>query len=364
MPEPKSVTMTRAEFARLLAAAILSSLTGTAPARAAAQGAGQGVAAFYRGRTITLIVPTTPGGINDLSGRLVARHLGRFIPGNPAIAAENREEGGGLRLANRFANAPANERDGATIAIIQRGIPQLAIQGDRFAKFDPLALNWLGSLSSFSTDAYILVVASRHPAKTVADLALPAVPALIGGDTPGSTNLTFALVARDALKLNIDVKDGFKGAAGMFFAMGQGDLDGQVVGLNSIRANQTALWNAGEFRALLQFGRSGRHPLLPDVPLASELTRDKAALDIIAFTEAPLYMALPFLAPSGIPEVRLAALRTAFMAMVKDKDFLADAEKSKLDITPIDAGAVRAIIAKMAATPEDVIERYNRIVNI
>jgi tripartite-type tricarboxylate transporter receptor subunit TctC len=350
-----SVTLTRRQFARGLGAAILCCVAGGS--RAAESAAG-----FYRGRTVTIIVPATPGGINDLSARLVARHLGRFVPGAPNIVTENREEGGGLALANRFANAPAAERDGATIAILQRGIPQLAIQGDRAAKFDPLKLNWLGSLSSFSTDAYILIVNERHPARTVAQLAKPAPPALIGGDTPGSTNLTFALVARDALGLNIEVKDGFKGAAGMFFAMVQGDLDGQVVGLNSVRANQTALWQAGEYRPLVQFGRRMRHPDLLGVPLASELTNDKTALDIIAFTEAPLYMALPFLAPSGIPADRLAVLQSAFMAMVKDKDFLADAAKVKLDITPIDGLAVRAIIQKMAATPKDTVERYNRIV--
>jgi tripartite-type tricarboxylate transporter receptor subunit TctC len=347
--------MTRASFTRGAIAAILCSVAGTPPSHAA-----ESAAEFYRGRTVTLVIPTTPGGINDLSGRLVARHLGRFIPGNPRIAAENRDEGGGLALANRFANAP--ERGGLTMAIIQRGIPQLAIQGDARAKFDPLKLTWLGSLSSFSTDAYILVVNARHPAKTVADLAPPGPPALIGGDTPGSTNLTFALVARDALKLNIEVKDGFAGAAGLFLAMRQGDLDGQVVGFNSITANQAALWNAGEFRPLVQFGRRYRHPLLKDVPLASELTRDKAALDIIAFTEAPLTMALPFLAPAGIPAERAAALSTAFMAMVKDRDFLIDAAKAKLDITPIAGDAVRTVIAKMAATPKDVIARYNRIV--
>jgi tripartite-type tricarboxylate transporter receptor subunit TctC len=104
--------------------------------------------------------------------------------------------------------------------------------------------------------------------------------------------------------------------------------------------------------------------MLADVPLASELTHDKAALDIIAFTEAPLYMALPFLAPSGIPADRAAALRAAFMAMVMDRDFLADAEKAKLDITPIDGEGVRAVISKMAQTPKDTVERYSRIVNI
>lgn len=322
----------------------------------------QSVEQFYRGKTMTLVIPTAPGGINNLSGRLVARHLHRFIAGNPTIIAENREAGGGLGLANNFANGAP--KDGTMIAVIQRGIAQLAIQGDKTAKFDPLALNWLGSLSSFATDAYVLIVNARHPAKTVYELKKPAVPALIGGDDPGSTNLTFALVARDVLKLNIEVKDGFAGAPGMFFAMMQGDLDGQVIGLNSVMANQAALWNAKEVRPLLQFGRKTRHPMLREVPLASELTKDQAALAVIAFTEAPLYMALPFLAPAGIPADRAAALRRAFTEMVKDPEFLADAMRSKLDITPIDGEAVREIIRRMAATPKNVIARYNKITGV
>lgn len=347
--------MTRGEFLRVSAGAMAAAAM---PRAAVAQTVEQ----FYRGRTITLIIPTAPGGINNLAGRLVARHLGRFIPGNPAIVAENREQAGGLGLANSFAQGAP--KDGTVIANVQRAVPQLAIQGERAAQFDPQALTWLGSLSSFSTDAYILIVNSHHPAHNLRELAAPAVPALIGGDDIGSTNLTFALVARDVLKLNIEVKDGFSGAPGMFLAMANGDLDGQVIGLNSIMANQSALWNAKDVRVLLQFGRTARHPLLPDVPLATELTRDKDALDIIAFTEAPLHMALPFLAPAGIPADRAAALKSAFMAMVKDREFLADAERSKLDITPIDGEAVRAIIAKMAATPRTVIERYNRITGV
>jgi tripartite-type tricarboxylate transporter receptor subunit TctC len=350
--------MNRAEFLRRAGAGVLCALSGTLASLVWAQT----VEPFYRGRTVTLIVPTAPGGINDLSARLVARHLGRFIPGNPTIIAENREAGGGLALANSFANGAP--KDGTTIAILQRGIAQLAIQSEKSATFDPLALTWLGSLSSFATDAYILVVSARHPAKTVSGLARPAPTALIGGDDPGSTNLTFALVARDALGLNIEVKDGYAGAPGLFFAMMQGDLDGQVIGLNSIMANQAALWNAKDVRVLLQFGRKTRHPLLPDVPLASELTRDPAALSVIAFTEAPLAMALPFLAPAGIPADRAAALRSGFMAMVRDRDFLADAEKSKLDITPIDGNAVRDVIVKMAATPKDVVARYNKITSL
>src|SRR5258705_1570552 len=235
--------MTGREFLRRLGGFLMcGGFAGAASSRVSAQPAEP----FYKGPTVTLIIATDPGGINDLSGRLVAKHLGHFIPGNPIIVAVNRAEGGGLALANRFADT--KENDGSVIAIIQRGIAQLAIQGDRSAHFDPLKLTWLGSLSSFATDAYILVVNARHPAKSVKDLAPPAPPALIGGDGPGSTNLTFALVARDALKLNIDVKDGFSRAAGMFFAMKDGDLDRQAIALNSIMANQRALWDAKDVR--------------------------------------------------------------------------------------------------------------------
>ena len=172
------------------------------------------------------------------------------------------------------------------------------------------------------------------------------------------------MLFRSALKLNIEVKDGFSGAAGMFFAMGQGDLDGQVIGLNSIMANQKDIWETKDVRVLLQFGRATRHPLLRDVPLATELTRDPAVREILAFAEAPLHMALPFLAPEGIPTGRAAALRVAFMAMTKDAAFLADAKKAQLDITPITGAAVRDVLAKMAATPKDVIARYNKITGI
>ena len=307
-----------------------------------------------------LIIPAAKGGINDLAGRLTAKHLGRFLPGTPALQAVN-DENGGVAVANRFAKESSSIQE---IAILQRGIAQLAIQGDASAKFDPLTLNWLGSLSSFANHAYVLIVNARHPAKTVWDLAPPAPPALIGGDAPGSSNLTFALIAKHALKLNIDIKDGFSGAAGMFFAMDDGDLDGQVIGLNSLMANQGALWRNRDVRVLLQFGRRTRHPQLPEVPLASEYTQDRDALSLVAFAEAPLGMALPFVAPAALPRDRVIELQRAFVAMTRDRGFLADAARAKLDITPVDADGVRRVIAAMQATPKELIARYDAITMI
>lgn len=341
---------------RRTVAALLAGL-GFAPSRALAQAGGT----IAGPRRITLIVPTAPGGINDLAGRLVARHIGRFLPGAPAVLVEHQPAGGGLALANRFAGTGA-ARDGSVIAILQRGIAQLAIQGAPGARFDPLKLVWLGSLSDFSTDAYMLVVNAAHPAKTAADLKRAGVSAKLGADAPGSGNMTFALLAKQLLGLNLDIRHGYKGAASMFEAMRKGEIDGQVISLNSIAAAQPELWRSKAVRPLIQFGRATRHPKLTAIPTARELIKDAKALEVMEFAEMPLVMALPFVAPAGIAPERAAELQSAFMAMVRDRAFLEDARKEALDITPVNGAMVRQLVAKMAATPPDIVARYNKIV--
>ena len=319
----------------------------------------QSVEQFYRNKTITLTVPTSPGGINDISGRLVSRHLGLFIPGKPNIVVQNVPGGGGLVAANKLFNT--TERDGSVISIIQRGTMQLAVQGDSNVKFDPVKFTWLGSLSDYSTDRYLVVINSNHPAKTPEDLRKPGVRLRLGGDQPGSTNLTFAMVAKLVLDLNIDIVRGYPGAAPMFIAMQSGELDGQVIGYNSVRAGQPHLWNEKLVRPLIQFGRDTRLEALADVSTGQELVSDPDKKSLVRFAELPFRAALPFLAPPGLPEDRAKALKTAFVEMVKDKAFLADAEKVNLEISAIDGDAVRDVIAQMQATPKAVIDRYNEI---
>jgi tripartite-type tricarboxylate transporter receptor subunit TctC len=320
---------------------------------------GQSVEQFYRGRTVTLVVGTSPGGINDISSRLVARHLGRFIPGNPNIIVQNVPGGGGLVTANRIFNA--SERDGSVITKLERAVPQLAIQGNRNANFDPMKFTWLGSLSSYANDAYLLLVNAGHAAHSVADLRRPGVLVTVGADSAASSNLIFGLIARQVLGLNVNVVRGYTGAAPMFLAMQSGELDGQMIGLSSIRTGQRDLWNRGAFRPLLQFGRSARLAELPDIPTGRELTTDPESLAMIEFAELPFFMALPFAAPPGLPSDRAAALRAAFMAMCGDRVFAEEAAKLGLDLSPIDGAEVGKLIARSAATPKPVIERYNAL---
>jgi tripartite-type tricarboxylate transporter receptor subunit TctC len=329
-------------------------------ALSAQPGAAQTVEQFYKGRTITLYVASAPGGINDLTARLIARHMPDFLPGKPTIVVQNLTGASGLALANRlYVNA---EKDGSVIGILERGTPQLAVQGDPNVRFDPVKLTWLGSVSSYANDAYLLQVNSSFPAKTVADLRKPGAAARLGTTGAGATNLIFSIISKEVLGLNVQVVRGYPGVAAVFLAQQRAEVDGQINGLSAIKIGQLALWQAGAFRPLVAFSRTTRLPELPDVPTARELTKDPKALALIAFAEAPFFIALPIAAPPDVPPDRARALGTAFMDMNKDPAFVAEAQKLGLDVSPIDGNAVIEVIRQMAATPKDVIGEFNEIV--
>ncbi len=326
---------------------------------AARDAAAQSVEQFYRGRTITMLVGVAPGGINDISARLVARHLGRFIAGNPSLVVQNNPGAGGLVTANRlYVNA---EKDGSVLAKLERAVPQLAIQGHPNAQFDPMQLTWLGSLSSYADDAYLMLVNADHRARSVADLKTPGITVTLGADHVASSNLIFATIAKEVLGLNVNIVRGYTGAAPMFLAMQRGELDGQMVGLSSVRVGQRDLWNKKAFRPLMAFGRTTRHPDFPDLPIGRELAADPSALALIDFAELPFFMALPFAGPPGIPAERAHALQAGFMAMCRDPAFVEEAGKLGMSMSAIDGKAILELLARTAATPKDVIARYNAI---
>ena len=269
---------------------------------------------------------------------------------------QNNPGAGGLVTANRlYVNA---EKDGTVLAKLERAVPQLAIQGNPNAQFDPMKLTWLGSLSSYADDAYLMLVNANHPAKTVADLKRPGVSVALGADHVASSNLIFSTIAKELLGLNVNIVRGYTGAAPLFLAMQRGELDGQMVGLSSVRTGQRDLWNRKVFRPLLAFGRTTRHAEFPDMPIGRELTGDPGALSLIDFAELPFFMALPFAGPPDLPPDRAQALQTAFMAMCRDVGFVEEAEKLGIDMSPIDAAAILKLLARTAATPKDVIARY------
>lgn len=315
---------------------------------------------FYAGKTIAVIVPFSAGGYYDSGGRLLARHMGQYIPGKPNMVVQNQPSGGGIGLANRFA---AGENDGTLLGTLQRGLPQLALTGDPNVRFDPLKLTWIGSLSAYATDSYILAINASHSVRKIEELRGPSAPLLrIGSNRSGSTNLTIALVVQHALGLKHEIVRGYPGAADINLAQQRSEVDGQYADVSFFQTNMRDIWEKGGLRPLVQTGRRTRLPELPDVPMARELTDSAEMKALLEFAEMPFEMALPVAAPAVIPKDRAAALKKAFDAMATDQAFLAEAKKMNFVVDPISGDEVLAIIQRAARTPKPMIDLYKKLI--
>jgi tripartite-type tricarboxylate transporter receptor subunit TctC len=341
---------------RRAAAALIAAVALVAPVRA------DDVGDFYKGRTINLIVGYGPSGGYDLFARMMARHLGRHIPGSPTIVVQNMPGAGSLRAANYlYAVAP---RDGATIGLFARDMPLLAILGvNRAVAFDPRKFTWLGSASDFTRDAYLLMVRSDAPAQSVEAARRPGTPPLaLGGTALGAAGSDVPIVLRDTLGINVRVVEGYPDSGAIFLAVDRGELDGRTVDLSSMRSLKPDWLGAGgSMHALVQFARATRHPDFPDVPTARELARNDKARMLIEFSELSYRISRPFAAPPGVPPARANALQEAFLAVQHDPSYQAEAARLRLDVTPIGSGDVLDTIDRIAAAPSDVRDDLRRL---
>ena len=317
---------------------------------------------FYAGKTVTILVGSSPGGYDDSGARIVARYLGKFVPGNPTIVVQNQPGGGGLALANRMANGM--EREGLTLVAMNRALPQLALLEDPNVNFDPLKLTWLGSLTSYRDDGYMLIVNKAHKARTFADLLAQEPPVQLGGTAAGATNIVFGLMARDMLKARVGLVRGFPGVSEVWLAMERGELDGQVVDLSAVLVGRADAWRAGAFRPLVVFGRKERMREAPDAPTARELVKDPNDLALLDFAEMPFFMAFPFAAPPGVPADRAEVLSKSFMAMATNEEFRAEILKAGILTSPIDGEAIRSLIAEAAKAPREVKQRFAKVLGM
>ncbi len=315
---------------------------------------------FYRGKTVTMIVPVAPGGDYDLTARLLGKHLTKQLPGSPSLVVQNMPGAGGIASMNYLYNSAP--KDGSVIGVMQRGMPQLAHIGTSGIQFDATKFTWLGTTSSYATDAFPLFIMADRPIQSWQDLRKTDKKVLIGAVGSGSTNLNFPLIARDVLKLNIEIVRGYSGASSVYLAMQNHEVDGQAAGYASIKASQRALFEQKRFRFLIQFGRKTRLPELADVPTGEELASSEADRSLIAFAEAPFFMAMPFVAPPLLSPERAATLREAFTRTVNDPEFMAEAKKINLDLSPLGDKDVLKSVQALAKTPPEVVDRFKSIV--
>lgn len=324
-------------------AALLVAGLAVQPARAA------GVEDFYKGKTVSLIIGYSVGGGYDAYGRLLARHLGKHIPGNPSVLPQNMTGAGSLKSANYlYSVAP---KDGSVIGTFSRsqGIAPLLDK----AEFDSTRFTWLGSV----TDEVSLCL-TRHdaPVKTFNELLV--TPATFGGEGAGSDPNIFALLYRNVFGAKLKIVTGYPGTNEIQLATERGEVDG-LCGLSwSTLKGRYPHWlkDGKKANILIQAGIK-KQPELPDVPSATDLAKQPDQMQVLKLILIGQAMARPFAAPPGIPADRKAALITAFDRTTKDPDFLAEAQRLNFDVNPVAADKLDALLAEAYATPKDVIAK-------
>lgn len=320
------------------------------------------VADFYRGKQVTLVVGYGTGGGYDIYARLLARYLSRHIPGSPNVIVQNMPGAGSLRAANYlYANAL---KDGTQIGTFARDMPLLGILGQNpNVKFDARGYTWLGSSSSYGNDAYLLWVRKDSGFETIDDVRRPGGKKLIvGGTGEGATGNDVSLLLKDVLGLNLQLVTGYPDSAGLFLAIDRKELDGRFVGLSAVSSSKPDwLKDNSNMRVLMQFARQTRHPNYSYAPTARELASNDRARALIEIAEMPYLLSRPFVAPPGVPAERAKALEAAFLAANDDRDYLAEAKRLQLDVSPIDGAAVLAILDRIAQAPQEVLDEMRQV---
>jgi tripartite-type tricarboxylate transporter receptor subunit TctC len=319
------------------------------------------ISKFYRDNAINLVVGSGPGGSHDIYARLLARHLGKFIPGNPRITVQNMPGAGSLRAANYLYNfAP---RDGTTIGMFSRNMPLIGFLGGTNVAFDPRKFTWLGSPASFHNDANILLVRKDAPVKSIEEARRQDFPPLVlGGSADGGIGNDVPIILHDTIGLHVKQVVGYPDSPAIFVAIERGEVHGRTVDLSTVKSVKPEwLKPDSSFRVLVQFARATRHPEFPDVPTARELAKNEAARALIELAELPYSISRPIAAPPGLPVERAKALARAFLAVARDPQYLEDAAGLRLDVSPIDGDEVLRAIEAIASAPPDFLEYARKL---
>lgn len=337
---------------RLCAAFVLAVALLAGPAQA------DEVADFYKGKRVTLLVSYGPGGGYDVYARTLARHISRHIPGNPSIVVQNMPGAGSLRGTNYLYNVAP--KDGTVFGTFARNMAMLGlVKTGQNIQFDPRKFTWLGSSSSLQNDAYVLIVRRDAKVKTVEEARRPGgAPIILGSTAEGASSDAMAVLLREWLGFNVKVIPGYTDSGVLYLAIERGEVDGRTSGLSSVRSNKPDWLKPNGFgRVMVVFGRGTRFPEFPDAPTARELAKNTADRNLIEILEMPYALSRPYAAPPDVPADRARALQQAFMATHKDPAYLADAAKVGIEISPISAEQIRALIEQIAKTPADQIKR-------
>src|SRR5262245_4307195 len=323
---------------RFVVAALLLALGAATPATA------DPVADFFRGKTINLLIGYTSGGGYDLNARVLAKHMGRHIPGNPSIVPQNMPGAGSLRAANfLYTVAP---KDGTSFGMIGRGMAMEPLIGASQVQYDSRRFTWLGSVSD-----QVSLCATWHSSRIKTWNDMLATPFTVAGEGSGSDPDMFTTMIRNLFGVKVRLVSGYPGGPEMNLAMERGEVDGRCGwSWSSIKITRPD-WVAEKKISLPLQMALQKAKDLPDVPLIIDAARDERERQILKLVLARQQMGWPFLAPPGLPAERAHALRRAFDETMQDAEYLAEAKQRTLDVNPMTGAEIDKLIGELYQTP-------------
>jgi tripartite-type tricarboxylate transporter receptor subunit TctC len=314
-----------------------------------AQSTAQTPEQFYKGKSIDLEVGYPTGGSNDAYARLLATHIGKHIPGAPAVVPRNMPGAGSFLAVNRVANTLP--RDGTVIGL---GAPTLALDeklGSQGVRFKTADLSWLGRVDSLIN---IVMMWKTSPVKTIADAQR--IESTLSGTGAGSTVSIYPTVLNNVIGTRFKLVMGYRGSNEAMLAMERGEVEGHSTAWSAVKVAKPDWLRDKTVNIIVQFALK-RHPELPDVPTAVELARNDDERQVLAAIMNASEVGTAFFAGPGVPPDRLAALRRAFDETVKDPDFLAEAEKIRLGVSPMTGVELQKLVAQVSSLSPALLDK-------
>jgi tripartite-type tricarboxylate transporter receptor subunit TctC len=308
----------------------------------------QSVEDFYRGRSLRMTVAAAPGGGADLYARVVVRHLGRHIPGNPSIVVQHTPGAAGLLAARQLqGSAPG---DGSVIALLQRNNLLEPLLAERDVGFDPRKVTWVGSLSK---DTYLIFSWHTSGVRTIEDAMQREL--ILGNTGGGNENVMFPLLLNQTLGTKFKLVRGYKGGGDLALAIQRGEVQGRAITWTTLRADHPDWVRDKKINVIVLALKRSQD--LPDVPAAVEYLKDEKDRRLYQLLFATFEAGRPFAVASGTPPDRVAALRNAFAELARDREFLRELALRGGSMEYMSGEEIEQLIPSIYATPRDIIDR-------
>lgn len=323
-------------------------------ALAAAGGArAQGVAEFYKGATIRIVIWAAAGGEYDIHAKLVSRHIGKHIPGNPTVIATQMTGGGGLVAANHLYNVAP--KDGTQLGMMVSSLPFLQAIELEGVKFDAAKFNWIGTIAPTQEG---LVAWHTAPVKKFEDLLTTEF--VLGASGAGSTSVLTPTMINALLGAKIRIVPGYPGGSQINLAMERGESMGRWNTWSSWKTTHPD-WISQKKIVFLLTSALRKPKDLQEPPLLIDLARNDDDRRIFELLATNAEMGRPIVATPGVPADRMKALLAAYRAMIADAEFVSEAEKLKIEIDPIYGDDLKAMAERALSTPKHLTERVKKL---